>query len=107
MSLSNPAFILILGDFNSRSNYWWNGDNSSKEGIDLESVSSSPGLHQLIIDPTHTLPQSAYCIDLIFIDKPNLVIDSGVHFFLHANCHHQIGHCKLNLKSVFPFHMST
>ena len=106
MSLSNPDFIVILGGFNCRSNSWWNGDNSTKEGIDLESVSSSPGLHQLIIDPTHILPQSTCCIDLIFIAKPNLVIDSSVHFFLHTNYHYQIGHCKLNLKFVFPFHMS-
>ena len=102
MSLSNPAFRLILGDFNCRSNSWWKGDISTKEGIDLESVSSSHGLHQLITDPTHILPQSSSCIDLIFIDQPNLVIDSGVHSSLHANCHHQITHCKLNLKIVFP-----
>ena len=102
MSLSYPAFRLILGDFNCRSNSWWKGDISTKEGIDLESVSSSHGLHQLITDPTHILPQSSSCIDLIFIDQPNLVIDSGVHSSLHANCHHQITHCKLNLKIVFP-----
>ena len=102
MSLSNLAFRLILGDFNCRSNSWWKGDISTKEGIDLESVSSSHGLHQLITDPTHILPQSSSCIDLIFIDQPNLVIDSGVHSSLHANCHHQITHCKLNLKIVFP-----
>ena len=107
MSLSNLAFRLILGDFNCRSNSWWKGDISTKEGIDLESVSSSHGLHQLITDPTHILPQSSSCIDLIFIDQPNLVIDSGVHSSLHANCHHQITLSKLTLKIVFPLHMST
>ena len=79
MSMSNPAFRLILGDFNCRSNSWWKGNISMKEGIDLESVSLSHGLHQLITDPTHILPQSSTCIDLIFIDQSNLVIDSGVH----------------------------
>ena len=97
MSLSNPAFRLILKDFNCRSNSWWEGDFSTKEGIDLESVSSSHGLHKLITDPTHIFPQSSPCIDLIFIDQPNLVIGSGVHSSLHANCYHQITLCKLNL----------
>ena len=106
MSLSNPPFRLILGHFNCRSNSWWKGDISTKEGINLESVFSSHGLHQLITDPTHILPQSSSCIDLIFIDQPNLVIDSGVHFSLHVNCHHQITHCRLKLKTVFPVHMS-
>ena len=74
-----------------------------KKVIDLESVSSSHGLDQLITDATHVLPQSSSCIDLIFIDQPNLVIESGVHSSLYANCYHQITHCKLNLKIVFPF----
>ena len=101
MSLSNPALRLILGDFNCRSNSWWEGNISTKEGIDLKSVSSSHWLHQIITDPTHILPQSSSCIDLIFFDQPNLVIDSGVHSSSHANCHHQITHCKLNLKIFF------
>ena len=29
MSLSNPAFRLILGDFTCRSNSWWEGDVST------------------------------------------------------------------------------
>ena len=102
MSRSNPAFRLILGDFNCRSNSWWECDISTKEGIDPESVSSSHELHQLIRDPTHILPRSSSCIDLIFIHQPNLVIDRGAYSSLHSNCHHQITHCKLNLKIVFP-----
>ena len=97
MSLSNPAFRLILGDFNCRLNFWWKGDISTKEGIDLESNSSYHWFHQLITDPTHILPLSSSCIE-----QPNLVTYSGVHSSLHANCHHQVTHCKLNLKIIFP-----
>ena len=81
MSLSVSAFRLTLGDFNCRSKSWWDGDISTKEGIGLELVSSSHGLHQLITDPIHILPQSSSCTDLIFNDQPNLVIGSGVHSF--------------------------
>ena len=51
----------------------------------------------LISEPTHLLPNSLPCIDLIFTDKPNLVVDSGVRPSLCPNCHHQIFFCKFNL----------
>ena len=54
MSLSNPAFRLILGNFNCRSNSWWKGHISTKESINLESVSSSHGHHKLITNPTYS-----------------------------------------------------
>ena len=60
------------------------------------------GFKQIISDPTHILPQSSSCIDLIFTDQPNYVIDSGTHPSLHPNCHHQITFCKLNLKVEYP-----
>ena len=55
------------------------------------------GFRHLISQPTHLLPQSSSCIDLIFTDQPNLIVDSGVSPSLHSNCYHQITHCKLNL----------
>ena len=42
------------------------------------------------------------CIDLIFTDQPNLIVDSGAHPSLHSNCHHQITYCKLNLNIEYP-----
>ena len=44
------------------------------------------------------LPNSYLCIDLIFINQPNLVIESSVHPFLHLNFHDQIVFAELNLK---------
>ena len=68
----------------------------------LESITSYYGLHQIIYEPTHILPSSASCIDLIFTNQPNLVINSGVHPSLHQNCHHQIIFAKINLKVYYP-----
>ena len=42
------------------------------------------------------------CIDLIFTDQPNYVIDCGTHPSLNQNCHHQITFCQLNLKVEYP-----
>ena len=97
-----PAFTIILGDFNARSSSWWSSDTTTIEGTRIEALTSLYGLQQIISDPTHILPSSSSCIDLIFTDQPNLVIDSGVHPSLHENCHHQITFCKLNLKIVYP-----
>ena len=67
-----------------------------------DSVTLTPGLEQLISEPTHILSNSSSCIDLIFTNQPNLVVDSGTHPSLHPNCHHQIIHCKINLQVEYP-----
>ena len=92
-----PSFTIIMGDFNVRSKSWWPDDITSPEGTDVDSLTTMYGLHQLISDPTHLLPNSLSCIDLIFTDQPNLAVDCGVHPSLHPNCHHQIIYCKFNL----------
>ena len=102
ISSLNPAFLMVLGDFNAKSFSWYDKDITSNEGFEIESLTSFYGLTQLISDPTHILRNSSSCIDLIFIDKPNLVINSGVHSSLHPNCHHQIIYAEINFKIEFP-----
>ena len=48
------------------------------------------------------MPQSSSCFDLLFIDQPNSIVDSGVHPSLHSNCHHQITYCTFNLNIKCP-----
>ena len=98
----NPSFVLITGDFNARSTNWWKNDLSTSEGTQIDSLTTSYGLSQIISDPTHILPNSSSCIDLIFTNQPNLVTVSGVHPSLHPKCHHQIVFAKLNLKVDYP-----
>ena len=31
-----------------------------------------------------------------------IIIESGVHSFLHSSCHHQVAFAKLNLKICYP-----
>ena len=98
----NPLFVLITVDFNIRSTNWWKNDLSTSEGTQVDSLTTSYGLSQIISDPTHILPNSSPCIDLIFTNQPNLVTESGVHASLHCKCHHQIVFAKLNLKVEYP-----
>ena len=95
-------FVLITGDFNVRSTNWWKNDLSTSEDTQVDSLTTSYGLSQIISDPTHILPNSSSRIDLIFTNQPNLVTESGVHPFLHPKCHHQIVFAKLNPKVEYP-----
>ena len=100
--VKNPLFVLITGDFNVRSSNWWKNDLSMSEVTQVDSLTTSYSLSQIISDPTHILPNSSSCIDLIFTNQPNLVTVSGVHPSLHPKCHHQIVFAKLNLKVDYP-----
>ena len=95
-----PALSIITGDFNSRSQSWWSNDINTTEGSKLLALSSSNGLSQVIDESTHI--KSTSCIDLIFTDKPGLLVDSGVHSSLHPNCHHQIIYSTFNLNICYP-----
>ena len=98
----NPHFILVTGDFNVRSSSWWKNDLTTSEGNQLDATNSSYGLRQVICKPIYILPSWSSCIDLIFINQNNFIMDSSVHGSLHPNCHHQIVYSKLNLKIEYP-----
>ena len=65
-------FVIINGDFNAKSTTWWSGDTNNVEGTNIEALTSYHGFVQVINEPTHILPNSSSCIDLIFADKPTL-----------------------------------
>ena len=94
--------LLATGDFNVRSSSWWSDDIDTIKGTRLESITHYYGLYQIINKPTHILPSSASCIDLIFTNQPNLVLNSGVHPSLHQNCHHQVIFAQITLKVYYP-----
>ena len=52
-------------------------------GNTIENVTSQLALHQTIDEPTHILPNSFSCVDLIFTSQPNMVIESGIHSSLY------------------------
>ena len=94
--------MILLGDFNAKSKSWSVNVTTTEEGTILENLTSLYRMRQLMSAPTHILQHSSSCIDLIFINQPNLVIDSGIHPSLHQNCHHQVIFCKINFKIEYP-----
>ena len=74
-----------MKNFNAWFPTWWDDDETSLEGSRLDSLSSFHGLHQLLKEPAHLIESLISCIELIFTNEPNLVIDSGFHPSLHTN----------------------
>ena len=98
----DSCFVILLGDFNAKSKSWSVNDITTEEGTILENLISLYGMKQLIFAQTHISQHSSSCIDLIFVNQPNLVIDSGIHQSMYQNCHHQVIFCNLNLKIEYP-----
>ena len=94
--------LVVAGDFNSRCSSWWSNDINTTEGLKLFSLTSSNGFSQLIHDPTHIQANSSSCINLVFTDQPNLLVNLCVHASLHPNCHHQIVHSSFNVNIYYP-----
>ena len=95
--VNNRYLTVILGDLNAKSSLWCNNAITTYECSKIDGVTSQFGLQQIIKEPTRFIGGSL-CIDLIFTSQPNLVMESGVHSSLHANCHHHITFAKFNLK---------
>ena len=100
--IQSSGITLLLGDFNAKLKRWYSEHSDTNEGLEIESVVNLFGFTQLISEPTHILPSSSTCIDLIFTNHPNMIIDSGAHPSLHSSCHHQVTYAKISLKVYFP-----
>ena len=96
---SSLHFVLIIGGFNAKSSSWWSSnDRTTAEDTQLDYLTSLYGMKQVITKPTNILESSASRIGLIFVNQPNMVMDSGLHSSLLEKCPYQIIYSKLNLK---------
>ena len=102
LAQKNCFLLTAIDDFNAEFSKWYNKDKTSFEGNTIENVTSQLGLHQIINESTHILPNSSSCIDLIFTSQPNMVIESAIRSSLHSSCHHQIVFATFNSKICYP-----
>ena len=70
ISSGHCDFVLLIGDFNAKSRNWSNHDKATTKGTQLD------------------------LFDLVFINKPDIVLDYGVRLSPHPNCYHQIIYFK-------------
>ena len=101
----DPNLVIILGDFNAKLSSWNSTDIDSLQGISINDITSSYGLTQMISEPTHILPNSSSCIDLIFCNQSNMITNCGVIPSLHPNCHHQIIFANMDFNVCIPLPM--
>ena len=95
--------MFFTGDFTAHSQMWWSEGNTTPEGVVIEDLFTSLGLHQLICEPTNfETNKNPSCIDLVVTDQPNLVLRSGTRPSLDSFSHHQIIHCKVNFRIPPP-----
>ena len=103
IAMESPTCSLVLGDMNAKCTNWWATGINNPCGLELFTISSLLGYSQLVNEPTNFEPNKLpSCIDLIFISKPNLVVESGVHPSLISTCHHQITFAKVSFKVILP-----
>ena len=86
----------------SKSNYRWIWVIQSKSKFNLEALTSKAGYSQLIDTPTHFFNGGSSCIDLIFCNKPEFVIEYGIDHSLFHTCHHNIIFAKISAKIALP-----
>ena len=98
----SPTIAMYIGDFNARNSEWWNGDSTNLQGTELAELAAQYNLNQAIDGPTHILPNSASCIDLIFTTETNFVTNSRVLPSLFPRCHHQLVFAKVTFTTFFP-----
>ena len=79
-----------IGDFNVRKPEWWNDDSANLQGTEITELSAQYSLNQVIDGPTHILPNSASCFDLILITERDFVTDLGVLPSRFSRCHHRV-----------------
>ena len=79
-------------------NWYTNGD-TNEEGLNIDDLTSSLDLIQLISKPTNFEEnRSPNFIDLIFTNQSNIVMESGTRPSLDNYCRHQIIFFRLNLR---------
>ena len=56
---NNTFLTVVLGDFNAKSNLWFKGDKTTYEASKIDGITSTFGLQQIIIEPTHIIGDSS------------------------------------------------
>ena len=68
---------------------------TTSKSTNIDSLSTSFSLTQITSDPIDILTNSSLCIDIVFSNQLNLVIESRVDPSLHPKYHYQNVFCKV------------
>lgn len=65
-------------------------------GAEIHSLKTIRGRKQVMREPNINFGKIFSCIDLIFTNQRNIVMESGIHSTSHSKYHHQKVSLKLN-----------
>ena len=104
ISAENPFSIILTGDLNARSPVFWDDEGTETfEGKEISNLTLLNGLQQIINEPTHFPRESiATCIDHIFTNQRDTIIDSGAIPSPDPCCKHSIVYGKINMNVPPP-----
>jgi hypothetical protein len=85
----NPESIFILGDLNDSTPKWDSDHHGSELKLKLYDFINSHDLHQLILEPTYILPNSANILDLLITDSPGYILNQNQGVLPPIGSHHQ------------------
>ena len=86
----------IVVELNGYSQLWWQGGNSVE---DLTTMIWLTQLKKQQIEPN----EKPRCMDLVFTDQPNLVLQSGTRTSLGPYCHRHNNSLSLQLQNTTTF----
>ena len=104
LASESPFGIILTGDLNARSPSFWDDEGiETFEGKEISDLTVLNGLEQVINEPTH-FPRDGIstCIDHIFTNQRNVIIDSGVIPSPDPFCKHFIIYGKINMSLPSP-----
>lgn len=78
--------------FDVKSSNWSSNKTATAESVRLDYFTALDDIKQVITEPTHLLQSFASCIDLIFTNWTNVILDSGVYLSLYEKYYNQVIH---------------
>ncbi len=95
-TILTPKGLVLLEDFTDKCQYFDSNHLGSELGNKLLDFSRMKDLHQLISEPTMVTGASTRLLDLIMVDCPGIMVDSGVSLPIDVDHHGVL--CTLTLK---------
>ena len=62
---NNPFLVVVISDFNVKSNNWYCRDKSSLEADTVDNITKEYGLHQVIRETTHILDNTSSTMKIV------------------------------------------
>ncbi len=85
-----PECVVIVGDFNDRCDEFYGNHTGSELNNKLVNLAHSHDLHQIISKPTRISSSSVSLSDLIFVDCPAYIAESGTTLPIANSDHHGV-----------------